>query len=249
MLLLTAISLIITIALQSCILGLLLWRQLRKRFPWFFVYILYALAECILRLVVSHNQDTYFRVYWSTEIGDVILTIAALRESFLAIFLPETKLRWFRWLFWGGIGLALAYAGWQMWVIPPRQANSLVTAILNLEFALDTIISIMGLLYAGAIALFGVLGHQRETAIILGFTANASIAVFSWITRSAFGTRFRVLSEWIPAIAYIVAEVIWTRGLLRQEQKLPEPNVTLEQMSVVIDRYIGLVNRYLGRER
>jgi hypothetical protein len=249
MLLLTAISLIVTIALQGWILGLLLLRQLRKRFPWFFVYILYALAECILRLVVSHNHDAYFKVYWSTEIGDVILTILALRESFLAIFLPETKLRWFRALFWGCIALALAYVGWEVWASPPRQANTLITAILDLEFALDTIISIVGLLYAGAIALFGILEHQRETAVILGFTANASIAMFSWITRSAFGTRFRILSEWIPAIAYIVAEVIWTRGLLRKEHTLPEPNVTLEQMSVVIDRYIGLVTRYLGRER
>ncbi len=246
---LTALSLVITIALQVCILALLLWRRLQKRFIWFFIYIVYAVLEAIIQLAVSGNQKIYFQVYWSTAIGDVALTVLALRESFLAIFWPETRLRWFRWVFWGCIALAVAYAGWEAWVFPPRQAGRLVTVILDLEFAVGVVIAMFGLLYAGAIKLFGILEHQRETAIIFGFTANACIAVLGWLTRSAFGTRFRLLSEWIPAVAYIVAEVIWTRDLLRPERKLPEPKETLEQMSEVMDRYITILHRYLGRER
>jgi hypothetical protein len=73
--------------------------------------------------------------------------------------------------------------------------------------------------------------------------------VFGWITRSVFGTKFRVLSEWIPAVAYIVAEAIWTKDLLRPERTLPEAKQTLEQMSSVMDRYIEIVHRYLGSER
>ncbi len=246
---LTTLSLAIPIVLQAFIATLLLWRKLQKRFPWFFIYILYALLEGVIQLAVSGNQKLYFPVYWSTAIGDVALTVLALRESFLSIFLPETRLRWFRWVFWCCIGLAAAYAGWEVWASPPRQASMFMVAVLDLEFSIGTVISIFGLLYAGAIRLFYVLDHQRATAIILGFTVNASIAIFSWITRSAFGTKYRMLSEFIPAAAYIVAEAIWTRDLLRQERKIPELKQTLEEMSETIDRYTAIMNRYLGRER
>jgi len=246
---LTTLSLAITIALQICIAALLLRRKLQKRFLWFFLYILYELFECALRLAVSGNQRTYFMVYWSTAVPGILLTVLALRESFLSIFLPETRLRWFRWVFWCCIGLAATYAGWEVWASPPRQASMFMAAVLDLEFSIGTVISIFGLLYAGSIRLFYVLDHQRATAIILGFTVNASIAIFSWITRSAFGTKYRMLSEFIPAAAYIVAEAIWTRDLLRQERKIPELKQTLEEMSETIDRYTAIMNRYMGRER
>lgn len=246
---LIVLSLAIPIALQMCILGLLIWRKLQKRFPWFFVYILYALLEAILRLSVAGSRNTYFIVYWSTAVPGVVLTILALRESFLSIFWPETRFHWFRWVFWGFIVITLAYAGWQAWALPSKQTTRFLSVILQFESGLDIGISIFGLLYAAAIALFGILEHQRETAIILGFTANASISIFGWITRSVFGTRFRLLSEWIPAIAYIIAEVIWTKDLLRAERRLPEPRQSLEQMSELVDRYIAIVHRYLGSER
>lgn len=246
---LVILSLAIPIALQICIAALLFRRRLQKRFPWFAAYILYALLEAIIRLAASGSKHAYLIVYWSTAVPGVVFTVLALRESFLAILWPETRLRWFRWIFWSCIFAALVYAGWQAWALPHRQAPRFLTVILNLQFGLDMVISTMGLLYAGAIGLFGILEHQRATAIILGFTANSSIAMFGWITRSAFGTKFRTLSEWIPAVAYVVAEAIWTRDLLRPERTLPGPKQTLEQMSEVMDRYIEILHRYLGSER
>lgn len=246
--LLTALSLILTITLQASILSLLLRRRLCTRFRWFSVYILYALIECCLRLAVSGSSLAYFRVYWSTEIIDVVLTVAAVRESFLHIFWPETRQRWFKLIFISCLGIAVLYALWNAWAHPPQQADPAVTLILDSEFAIGTLISIFGLLYFGLIKLFGVLEHQRESGIILGFTINASIATFSWITRSTFGTRFQVLSEWIPALAYIVAEVTWIRELLRSEKKAPEPRMTLEQMNQALDGYLEIFRRYRRRE-
>lgn len=239
----------IPILLQICIIVLLVRRRLQKRFRWFFIYVCYALFELTIRLAASHSQRAYFIVYWSTAIPGVLFTLLALWESFLAIFRPETRFRWFRWILWICIMTAIVYAGWEAWALPPKQAGVLVKVILGLEFTLDIVISTFGLLYAGAIALFSVLEHQRATAIILGFTANSSIAMFGWITRSVFGTKFRSLSEWLPAIAYIVAEAIWVRDLLRAERVLPEPKQSLEQMREVMDRYVAIVHRYFGSER
>jgi hypothetical protein len=242
------LSLAIPIMLQIGIACLLLWRKLQMRFPWFFAYILYALIEAIIRLTVSGSQNVYLIVYWSTAVPGIVFTVLALRESFLAIFLPETSLRWFRWIFWGCITVSVAFAVWQAWALPPKQARRLIAVILNLQFGLDMVISTFGLLYAGAVGLFGILEHQRPTATILGFTANSSIALFGWITRSVFGTKFRMVSEWIPALAYIVAEVIWTWDLLCNERTLPGPRQTLQQMSEAMDRYIRILHRYLGSE-
>lgn len=245
--LLTALSLILTITLEAALLALLFRRRLCTRFPWFSSYIAYAIIECCLRLAFSANPQTYFRVYWSTEVGDVVLTVMAVRESFLHIFWRESRQRWFKWIFISCLGLALLYAGWNAWAHPPHQADRVVTLILDSEFAIGTLISIFGLLYFGLIKLFGILEHQRESGVILGFTINASIATFSWITRSGFGTRFRTLSEWIPAVAYIIAEITWIRELLRSEQKLPEPGRTLEQMNQALEAYLNILQRYRRR--
>ena len=247
--LLTALSLILTITLQVCVLALLLRRRLIRRFRWFFVYSVYVLVVAFLGIAVSGNPEAYFRFYWSAEVGDVVLRVAAVRESFLHIFWRETRQRWFKWIFISCIGIAILYAGWNAWAHPPQQADRLVTLILDCEFAIGTLISMFGLLFFGLIKLFGVLEHQRESGIILGFTINASIATFSWITRSTFGTRFRVVSEWIPALAYIFAEATWIRELLRPERKLPEPRRTLEQMNQALEAYLEILLRYRRRAR
>jgi hypothetical protein len=246
---LTALSLAIPILLQIGIIVVLLRRSLQKRFRWFFIYVCYALFELTVRLVASPNQRAYFIVYWSTAIPGAVLTLLALWESFLAIFWPEIRLRWFTWVFWICIAVAVTYAGLQATVVPPRQAGQLMTVILDLEFGSGVIIAMFGLLYAGAIHLFNILEHQRETAIIFGFTAYGTMATLSVVMRSAFGTKVRMVTDYIPAIAYILAVAIWMRDLLREERTLPEPKQTLEQMSEAIDRYIGIVNRYVGRER
>jgi hypothetical protein len=246
--LLNVLALAIPIILQACILVLLLKRQLQRRFIWFFLYTLYILLEVIVRLAVSGNYRVYFIVYWSTEPVDLAFTVLALRESFLYIFWPEARWPWFRWVFWCGFGSAIGYSCWIAWALPPREPRLLVAMFTHLEFGLDVVISVFGLLYAGFIRLFGILEHQRESAIILGFTAIACLGNFGWLTRSVFGTRFRLLSGLVVAVAYIVGELIWTRDLLRPEWKLPQPTQTLEEMVGTMSRSVAILQKYLGRE-
>jgi hypothetical protein len=244
---LTALSLVIPIVLQLCILVLLLKLRLQKRFIWFFTYIAYELVSSALKLAVSSSSGAYFRVYWTTEIFDVLLTFAAVRESFLHVFWQESRLRWFRWVFWACITVALAYAGWKAWAYPPAQAGRLVAMIVDLEFAFDCIIAVIGLLYFALVALSGLTEHHRESTIIFGFGINATVAMAGFLTRSVFGIRFRSLSEWLPALAYLLAEIIWTVELLRPQQRVAEPNVSLERISRALDSYIELFRKYIGR--
>jgi hypothetical protein len=240
--------LVISAGLQIYILALLLKRRLQRRFIWFFVYTLYVLLESIVRLAASGNHRIYSIVYWATEPVDLVMTVLALRESFLYIFWPAARWPWFRWVFWCGFGLATGYGCWIAWALPPREPKSLAAMYIHLEFAVDVVISVFGLLYAGLIRLFGILEHQRESAIILGFTANACLGNFGWLTRSVFGTRFKLLSGLVVAVAYIVGELIWTRDLLRPEWKLPQPTQTLEEMIETMSRSFAILQKYLGRE-
>lgn len=221
---------------------------MQRRFPWFFTYISYELVTGILKVAVSSSPGTYFRVYWTTEILDVLLTFAAVRESFLHVFWQETRLRWFRWIFWACMTIALAYAGWKAWAYPPAQADRLIALIVDLEFTFDCIIAVIGLLYFALSALSGITEHHRESGIIFGFGINAIIAMSGFLTRSVFGIRFRSLSEWLPALAYLLAEIIWLVELLRPRRTVAEPDVSLELISRALDSYIDLFERYLRRK-
>lgn len=245
----TVLSLAIPIAFHAVILGFLFWRKLQSQLPCFLVYSAYALLEHSLRLFVSGDGVLYFRVYWFTEIGDIVLMLVAIGESFLNVFWLESKLRWFNVVFWSCLGIALAYACARAWLLPPRQAEPLMTVILNVEFAVAVVISAFGLLYGAGVRLFGMIGHQRETGIIFGFGMNATLLVFACLLRSTFGTKVRFLSDWVPAVSYLLAEAIWVWTMARREQEIPElDDETLVELNQALGHYVGLVNTYLGRE-
>lgn len=246
---LTALSLILPIILQACILGLMAWRKLLARLPCFSIYTAYVLLEAIFRLAGSGNEVWYFRVYWLAELGDVVLMLVAIGESFWSVFWLETKLRWFNVVFWSCLGIALAYACARAWLLPPHQAGRVMTVLLNVEFAVAVVISAFGLLYGAGVRLFGMIGHQRETGIIFGFGINATLLVFACLARSTFGTKVRFVSDWIPAVSYLLAESIWVWTMARREQKIPDlDDETLVELNQALGHYVTLVNTYLGRE-
>lgn len=246
---LTVLSLAIPIILQICIIALLFKRRLQKRFRWFLAYICYALLEAIIRLGASSNREAYFIAYWSTAVPDLVFTILTLRESFLAVFWPETKLRWFRWVFWSCIGIVIGYAGLRAWLNPARGLTRLALVIVGLELGVQYVIAAVGLIYFGSVRLFNVIGHQRESSIIWGFGMKASLIILGVYVGSIFRTTMGWLSAWLPALAYIIAELTWAIELLREEQVIPQPMTSLEEMSDTIERYIAIVHRYLESER
>ena len=213
------------------------------------MYICYALFEAVIRLAASTSRSAYFVVYWSTAIPSVVLTVLAIRESFLAIFWPETRLRWFRWVFWICIGIIVGYAGLRAWLYSSREPTRLGSIIIDLELGVQYLVAAVGLIYFGLIRLFNVRGHQRESGIIWGFGVKASLIILGVLVRSIFVTRIGWLSAWLPALAYIIAEAAWVTELLHEEQSIPEPKAPLEEMSRTIDRYIAILRRYLGNER
>jgi hypothetical protein len=247
--LLTKLSLVISIGLQLFILRLLIKRQIQRRFFWFYAYIIYALIEESLRLSVSGSRFLYARVYWWTETGDVILSVMAVRESFLNVFRGFTRWGWFIWLVWSSVGIALTYAAFRAWLFPPLHATRQGATIIGLETAVDYSLTTVGILYLGVLLFFRIREHQWETGVISGFTINATLAVVGLLTLSVFGKKFRVLNEWIPAVAYLMAEIEWAIVLSRPERTLRAPIQRPATNDLTrLDRYLRALQQFLGRK-
>lgn len=247
--LLTELSLGVSMALRLIVLYLLIKRRVRRRFFWFLASIVYALIEDCLRLAVSGNPTLYGRVYWLTEIGDLILVVAAVAESFMNVFREFTRLRLFVWTVWVCVGLAVLYSLFKAWVFPPVHVTHLGSVVIAVEVTVDYSVSAVGILFFMLMLFFRMRERPWELGIIGGFTINAGVAVFGPLTFSAFGTKFKLLSAWVPAIASILAELIWVIDLWRPEVKMAVPNregdvKDLEKM----DDHVKILKRFLGRK-
>ena len=248
--LLTKLSLCVSICLRVLIVYLLCKRRLRRRFLWFLAYIIYALVEDGLRLAVSGNPALYGRVYWLTEIGDLSLLIAAVAESFINVFREFTRLRLFVWTVWVCVGLAVLYSLFKAWVFPPVHTGHLGSVVIAVEVTVDYSVSAIGILFFVLMLFFRIRERPWEMGIIGGFTINAGLAVFGPLTFSAFGTtRFKVLSEWIPAIAYLLAEIMWFVYLWHPERKMAVPNrePNIDDVATM-DDHVKILRRFLGRK-
>lgn len=246
--LLNQLAIAVSIGLQLVILGVLVRKRLHHRFRWFLIYLTYAVIEDVLRLSVAGNKHLYYDVYWLTTIGDVSCSVLAVRESFLNVFRAYTHLRWFIWAVWSCIGLAVLYSIYKAWLFPPKPATPRGVIVVGLELGLDYTMVAIGLLYFGLRRLFKIKGGQWESGIISGFTVYAACDIVVLVARSAFGTRFRTAREWIPAIAYIVAEIGWVVVLGRPEHKTSPPrDLTVDDLTE-LDQYSGFLARFLGRK-
>lgn len=243
------IVLFTTFALQLIVLWLLIKRNLRGRFNWFFIYILYELAESALRFSVSATSNLYWRVYWWTETGDVALMVLAFGESFLNTFREYTRLRWFVRIIWSCIGAALLYAFVRMLAFPPIQANRRGAIIIDLEVAINFTLAVVGILYLGLKKLFRIENRQWESGIIEGFGIYIGFSIFRYLIRSIFGMRFPMLNAWIRPLGYLLAEIIWVTDLSRPERKSPVPKrkLTVDDLTK-LEQYSRALGRFLGRK-
>src|SRR5215510_10868996 len=89
------------IALQLSALGVTAWvaallvrRKLHREFPFFFVYLVVAVLVPLLRLAISGDYPTFFKVFWTTEALYAVLALLALYEAFREVFLAFYTLWW-----------------------------------------------------------------------------------------------------------------------------------------------------------
>ena len=240
-----------TTALQLLLGVLLVRRGSYRQFRAFFVYTVYVVVVQIVGSIALSHPDFYFYFYWLVEPFSIVITFLVLYEVFHWVFRSFRGIAWFRYLFPAMGILMLLVAGIRAMLLPMPGRDRLVAALFSLEI-------IVGFLQVGTFVLFLFLVrffHMRwrqyafVIAVGFGISACGNLAVF--LLRSEFGTKFNPIVEIAPAIAYIIAVVVWLAALIPPQPDHPlknwVPPLTPEEMLAEMKEYTRAVKGVLRR--
>jgi hypothetical protein len=237
--------------LAAALASTLVWRKLYREFPFFLVYVISSILIAVIRVSVSGNYRTFFKVVWTTEALYALLALLALHEVFRWVFLAFFE-RWWFWLFFPGVVAAIFI----LTVVyrlgsPPVQANRVISLILSLGTAVNLVQAALFLLFFALVAFHSIRWRNYPVGIVLGFAA-ISIGAFggNW-ARSEFGTKFNHLFGYAPSVAYILAVTLWLETFLRPPEPKPKWThaITPEQLLEQIRQYTRIFGRYRERQK
>lgn len=231
--------------------AVLLRRKAHREFPFFFLYVSASILIGLIRAGVSGNYRLYFEVYWGTEAIYVILALLALHEVFRKVFAAFYEKRWF-WLFFPSVVIAIsALAIIYRFGSPPAQANRVMSFIISMGMAVNLVQALLFVLFFLLVWLNGIRWREYPFGIVMGFAAIAIVTFAASWARSEFGTRLNVVSRYAPAVAYILAVIVWLETFLRPPA--PEPQWRLkiapEQLLKEIRQYSKILGKLRGRDR
>jgi hypothetical protein len=226
-------------------------RKVFSEFPFFFLYVSFSVAFITLRLSVSGNYQLFFWVSWSTEAIYVLLALLALHEVFRKVFAAFYERRWF-WLFFPSVVIAISVLA----VIyrlgsPPAQANAVMSFIISMGMAVNLVQALLFVLFFVLVWFNGIGWREYPFGIVMGFAAIAIVTFSVQWARSEFGTKLNPVSSYAPAVAYILAVILWLKTFLRPPE--PEPQwrlkITPEQLLEEIRQYGKILGKLRGRGR
>jgi hypothetical protein len=231
---------------------IILHRQnVRKHLPWFVAYVVWQVLQALVQLLaVLVISRLYITLYWWMEAVDMLLTVAAVRESFLRIFKGFTKMPWFRWTVSGVIAAIVAYSAWKAIYHPPVQGTWLTSFVVGIEFLFRWGI-------AGIAALTFVLSwalseptETWEDTILTGFGLISGAFIFSLICVSLFGNKFLSFSKYAPSVGYFIAIFLWIRVFSRPVESFgfKELGIGPEDLLKLIRRYRADVRKIRGKQ-
>lgn len=246
------VLLIAGLLVNGWLLNIVYRQQVRSQLPWFALYVTWEfLLVCIQLTAWAISSSFYITVYWWTEAIDVVLTVAAVRESFLRIFEGFTRLRWFRWSVSGVIISVVLYSAWKAVYAPPLQATRLGSFVIGAEFAFRWGIAGIGLLTMVLMYLLEEPLRSREGSAVVGF-GIASVAFLALVlVRSLFGKKYIFLSKYFPTVGYFVAAFLWIRAFSRPiaEFGFKELGMGPEDIAKELRRYREQAERIMRKKQ
>lgn len=224
-------------------------RKVFSEFPFFFLYVSFSVAFITLRLSVSDNYPIFFWVSWSTEAVYVVLALLALHEVFCRVFAAFYQKRWF-WLFFPVVVIAIStLAVVYRLGSPPAQANQVMSFIISMGMAVNLVQAFLFVLFFVLVWFNGIGWREYPFGIVMGFAAIAVMTFSVQWARSEFGTKLNPVSSYAPAVAYILAVILWLKTFLRPPE--PEPQwrlkITPEQLLDELRQYTRILGRLRGK--
>lgn len=238
-------------ALQIGLLVVLLWRQLYRRFPWFFGYVLSSLLETVALFFLRNRTSAYFKVYWISDTATTLLLFLALQEVFRSIFQRFYRMTWFKFIF-PAIGVLLVIIAVVSALSHPSTVEDRLTKIiLTAEVGLGFLQLGLFLFFFVAVRFFRVRWQQYAFGIAFGFGVSASGSLIAFLLRSEFGTKFHTMFRIAVPLSYTLALVVWLITFLTPEPAYPLQGkvlaLTPEEMLAEIKQYSSTVKKILSR--
>jgi hypothetical protein len=251
--------------LQSGIAGLMIWRGLHRKFPFFFGYILTQLVSFGIvfpAFVHSHQSAFTFYSYWVCQAVSVAFGFGVIHEVFIDVFRSFHTLRDLGTVLfkWAGLVMLLV-AGVVSVSASASDTEPWMQAIITTERCVRIIQVGMVLFLLFFASYMGVSRRQRSFGIALGFGSFALVelvALASWVGN-------HLANPWMSIVnmtAYNMSLLVWfgycalktavredAQSLLRTqrwEQSLSDAHHPLPADSL-IPMFEGMVDRALSR--
>jgi hypothetical protein len=240
--LVTSIPLIAGIIGHTCLTVLLLNRRAYRNFPFFVCYQAYATLALTARLAtfLAQRSKPYFFTFWSSELGFLVLAIAASHEVFRWVFSGFYRLPWFRAFYYGGIGLTIVIVGINSLLHVPVNVHPLVGRILPFGIVINGIQAAIFALFFLLVKLLDMGFRRYPFGIALGLGIASVGALIPYVARSIFGTELENLFLYAPTVAYFVGLLVWLSAFLKSEpDDAMNPPMRPEDMAEEVGQYVG----------
>jgi len=230
--------------IPSGLLAPLLFIMVRNRAytvcPWFFSYVVFALAADMARFVVHSRPSVYFATYWITEAGYCLLGILAMYEVFRVI-LRYVGPRWCTHFIFPGVviaGTSLSLA--RAHSAPPRVSGLLYYIVIG-EIAVR-FVEVFAVLLT-VIPLFGFRRHRYALGVALGFGFYSAVGLLNTIKFADLGTAFKFWWGVTSVGAYSIGVLIWIWFFRVPLEDEPLPTLEPAQASDAPRKYPGRLER------
>lgn len=232
---------ILNLLISFWLLTILHRQAVRKQLPWFVFYVTWeVLFLCSSLALLAISRHVHDILYWWLEAVEIILIVAAVRESFLRIFGGFTKMRWFRRTVTGVILAVVAYAAYKAIYYPPVQGNRITALVAGTEFLFRWGIAGIGFLTIVLSWLIDEPTDTREDAVVTGFALISSAFIGYVIIVSLFGTKYLFFAKYLPTMGYFMALILWIRVFSRPEQT----GVGFENIGIGPEEMLKIVRGY-----
>ena len=206
--------------LRAVIAACMLRREMYRKFPAFFTYMVYQLLRTgILFFLFHKSQWAYFYGFLIGEVFDFVLGIAVIYEILGHVLRPYEAL-WHlgRRLFRGAgallVGVALATAAGTSTVLERTELMAWVMAGERSLYAVQCGLLALLVLFS---TYFGIKSRHHVFGIALGLGLFASVELAAAAVRSEVGWIGHATYNLIRQAAYATATLIWAAYLLRPE--------------------------------
>jgi hypothetical protein len=227
--------------------GVMIYRKLYREFPFFFVYLLAAAANEVIRLIFLHGPwIQYFYAYWLTEGVDVFLAFLVLYEVFLLRLFPGINITpIYRYLF-PIAGAVVAGLTLLMLASAPSRGPSRLAVLVG-EFTLALSFCQVAVLafFCGLMLFMSREWRRHELGIAAGFGIYGAVKLITTVQRAQ--QHYGSLQQ-LPTVAYVLATLIWLVYLSKSDPK-PEETVITEEMVQQVERVYGQVLEMFRKRR